>query len=130
MAILIAQLGTFAPSVCLNFFIFSVGGLTNGVRIDVFFMFHPHANRLFHIPTFLHSLALSPTHPKFPALPVLHAICAIGSLYTAAVTSPLPLDEIPAGTFTILAITASSAFHRRDLSGAHQIEGTETRFIR
>ncbi|TFK30536.1 hypothetical protein FA15DRAFT_662508 [Coprinopsis marcescibilis] len=65
--------------------------------VEVFFVFHPHAPRLFHVPTFMNSLALPPTHPKFPATPVLHAICAIGSLYTAAVTSPpLPnFDEVP-----------------------------------
>ncbi|KAH9486839.1 hypothetical protein JR316_0000904 [Psilocybe cubensis] len=64
--------------------------------IDVFFVFHPHAGRMFHPPTFMHSISLPPNHPKFPSLPVLHAICAIGSLYTAAVTSPpLPnFDEI------------------------------------
>ncbi|KAF9532023.1 hypothetical protein CPB83DRAFT_848212 [Crepidotus variabilis] len=56
--------------------------------VEVFFTFQPHANKLFHVPTFMHSLSLSPTHPKFPAIPVLHAICAMGSLYTAAVTSP------------------------------------------
>ncbi|KAF8898638.1 hypothetical protein BD779DRAFT_1607387 [Infundibulicybe gibba] len=56
--------------------------------VDIFFLFHPHAHRLFHSPSFLSSLALPPTHPKFPSTPVLHAICAIGSLYTAAVTSP------------------------------------------
>lgn len=65
--------------------------------VDVFFVFHPHANRLFHLPTFIHTLNLPPSHPKFPSPPVLHAICAIGSLYTAAVTSPpLPnFDEVP-----------------------------------
>jgi hypothetical protein len=36
----------------------------------------------------MNSLSFPPSHPKFPSLPVLHAICAIGSLYTAAVTSP------------------------------------------
>ncbi|KAF8168005.1 hypothetical protein B0H34DRAFT_683893 [Crassisporium funariophilum] len=56
--------------------------------VDVFFLFHPHAKRLFHAPTFINSLSLPPSHPKFPSTPVLHAICAIGSLYTAAVTSP------------------------------------------
>ncbi|PPQ70774.1 hypothetical protein CVT24_001061 [Panaeolus cyanescens] len=60
--------------------------------VDVFFLFHPHANKLFHMPTFMNSLVLPPSHPKFPALPVLHAICAVGSLYTAAVTSP-PLPD-------------------------------------
>ncbi|KAG2023382.1 hypothetical protein CC2G_001043 [Coprinopsis cinerea AmutBmut pab1-1] len=65
--------------------------------VEVFFLFHPHASRLFHVPSFMNSLALPPTHPKFPATPVLHSICAIGSLYTAAVTSPpLPnFDEVP-----------------------------------
>lgn len=44
------------------------------------------------------TLSLPPTHPKFPAAPVLHAICAMGSLYTAAVTSPpLPnFDQVDA----------------------------------
>ena len=64
-----------------------------GYRVDVFFTFHPHANRLFHASTFLNSVALPPTHPKFPPTPLLHAICAIGSLYTAAVTSP-PLPDL------------------------------------
>lgn len=65
--------------------------------VEVFFVFHPHASRLFHVGSFMNSLALSPVHPRFPASPVLHAICAIGSLYTAAVTSPpLPnFDEVP-----------------------------------
>ncbi|TFK77005.1 hypothetical protein BDN72DRAFT_754042 [Pluteus cervinus] len=56
--------------------------------VDVFFVFHPHANRLFHAPSFMTALSLPPSHPKFPPTPVLHAICAVGSLYTAAVTSP------------------------------------------
>jgi hypothetical protein len=38
------------------------------------------------------SLSLPPSHPKFPAVPVLHAICALGSFYTAAVSSP-PLPD-------------------------------------
>ncbi|KAJ7492527.1 hypothetical protein FB451DRAFT_1218642 [Mycena latifolia] len=56
--------------------------------VEVFFVFHPHANRVLHYPSFMVSLTLSPSHPKFPAAPILHAICALGSLYTAAVTSP------------------------------------------
>ncbi|KAJ6575219.1 hypothetical protein B0H19DRAFT_1127724 [Mycena capillaripes] len=69
--------------------------------VEVFFVFHPHANRVLHYPSFMATLMLSPSHPKFPATPILHAVCALGSLYTAAVTSPpLPnfsevaLDEI------------------------------------
>src|SRR5262245_23495163 len=57
-------------------------------RVEVFFIFHPHATRLFHAPNFMASLSLSPSHPKFPAIPVLHAICAMASSYTAAVSSP------------------------------------------
>ncbi|KAF9452679.1 hypothetical protein P691DRAFT_179047 [Macrolepiota fuliginosa MF-IS2] len=60
--------------------------------VDVFFTFHPHANRLFHAASFMNSLSYGPNHPKFPCTAVLHAICAIGSLYTAAVTSP-PLPD-------------------------------------
>ncbi|KAG6889195.1 hypothetical protein C0995_002910 [Termitomyces sp. Mi166 len=60
--------------------------------VEVFFRFHPHANRLFHAANFKSTLSLSPSHAKFPSPPVLHAICAIGSLYTAAVTSP-PLPD-------------------------------------
>ncbi|PFH54567.1 hypothetical protein AMATHDRAFT_78225 [Amanita thiersii Skay4041] len=69
--------------------------------VDVFFKFHHHAHRLFHRTTFLTTLSLPPNHPKFPSSTVLHAICAIGSMYTAAVTSPprptfeeFPPDEI------------------------------------
>ncbi|CAK5280565.1 unnamed protein product [Mycena citricolor] len=71
--------------------------------VDVFFVFHPHANRVIHYPSFMASLALSPNHPKFPVAPLLHAICALGSLYTAAVTSPpLPnfISESPDEIFT------------------------------
>lgn len=65
--------------------------------VEVFFVFHPHASRLFHVPTFMSTLSLPASHPKFPATPILHGICAVGSLYTAAVTSPpLPdFDEVP-----------------------------------
>jgi len=56
--------------------------------VELFFAFHPHASRLFHAPSFMASLLLPPTHPKFPIPPVLHAICAASTLYTAAVSSP------------------------------------------
>ena len=84
------------------FFFFGRPFVLTLTRVDVFFTFHPHAGRLFHTPSFMNSLSLPPTHPKFPSLPVLHAICAIGSLYTAAVTSPpLPnYDEVSPGLFT------------------------------
>ncbi|KZT75140.1 hypothetical protein DAEQUDRAFT_720354 [Daedalea quercina L-15889] len=56
--------------------------------VDAFFMYHPDATRMFHQPTFLSTLLLHPTHPRFPATCVLHAICGVGSMYTAAVPSP------------------------------------------
>jgi hypothetical protein len=73
--------------------------LTTAFRVDVFFKFHPHAHRLFHRQTFLTSLSLPPNHSKFPSAAVLHAISAIGSLYTAAVTSPPrpTFEEFPPG---------------------------------
>lgn len=61
--------------------------------IEVFFVFHPHANRVFHASSFLANLSLAPNHPRFPATCVLHAICAMASFYTAAVTSP-PLPDL------------------------------------
>ncbi|KAF9069143.1 Prephenate dehydratase-domain-containing protein [Rhodocollybia butyracea] len=60
--------------------------------VEAFFTFNPHASQLFHAPTFMTSLNLPSNHPKFPAVPVLHAICAIASSYTTAVTSPPPAD--------------------------------------
>ncbi|KAG6847422.1 hypothetical protein H0H93_008217 [Arthromyces matolae] len=60
--------------------------------VEVFFRFHPHANRIFHPASFKSTLSLPPSHVKFPSTPVLHAICAIGSFYTAVVTSP-PLPD-------------------------------------
>ncbi|KAF8560446.1 hypothetical protein OG21DRAFT_1401745, partial [Imleria badia] len=52
--------------------------------VDAFFAFHPHATRLFNMSNFLTSLSLPPDHPDFPSPTVLHAVCAVGSLYTVA----------------------------------------------
>lgn len=52
--------------------------------VDMFFLFHPHASRLFHRGTFIASLSHPPDHPDFPIAPVLHAICAVSAIYTAA----------------------------------------------
>lgn len=45
------------------------------------------------------TLSYPPAHIKFPHVGVLHAICAVGSFYTAAVEPPpLPnFAETPAG---------------------------------
>ncbi|KAG2118422.1 hypothetical protein DEU56DRAFT_837880 [Suillus clintonianus] len=51
--------------------------------VDMFFLFHPHASRLFHRGTFIASLSYPPDHPDFPIAPILHAICAVSAIYTA-----------------------------------------------
>jgi len=57
--------------------------------IEVFFTYQMHARRLFHVPTFMESLTLPPSHAKFPITPILHAICAISPMFTpAAIASP------------------------------------------
>ncbi|KAI9513029.1 hypothetical protein F5148DRAFT_462319 [Russula earlei] len=63
---------------------------------EAFFAFHPHAGRLFHVSTFVGSLNLPPSHPKFPSPCVLHAICAVGSLYTMAILPTPPIDKFMA----------------------------------
>ncbi|RDX50427.1 hypothetical protein OH76DRAFT_1402463 [Lentinus brumalis] len=59
--------------------------------VEAYFNFTPLAGRMFHAPTFLASLSLPPTHPKFPLPATLHAMCAMGSMYTAAITH-MPSD--------------------------------------
>ncbi|KAH9920606.1 uncharacterized protein B0H18DRAFT_1023541 [Fomitopsis serialis] len=68
--------------------------------VEAYFSFNADANRLLHRPTFMANLSLPPTHPRFPVAPLLHAICAVGSFYTAAVDpapkpmrSPFPMDD-------------------------------------
>ncbi|EKM56893.1 uncharacterized protein PHACADRAFT_254261 [Phanerochaete carnosa HHB-10118-sp] len=58
--------------------------------IHAFFAFWIHAGRLFHGPTFLSSLDFPPSDPRFPSPVVLHAICAVGSMYTADI-APTPI---------------------------------------
>ncbi|KAJ3015462.1 hypothetical protein NUW54_g1039 [Trametes sanguinea] len=63
--------------------------------VEAFFTFTPSATRMFHVPTFLASLTLPPTHPKFPLPAILHAMCALGSMYTASVDSTPSLPSLP-----------------------------------
>ncbi|KAJ8084117.1 hypothetical protein PM082_002884 [Marasmius tenuissimus] len=60
--------------------------------VELLFLYHPHTSQLLHKPTFMASLVLPPDHPKFPATPVLHAICALASAYTGIVTSAPAVD--------------------------------------
>ncbi|KAF9650040.1 hypothetical protein BDM02DRAFT_1526203 [Thelephora ganbajun] len=56
--------------------------------VEVFFACHPHANRLLHRSTFLFNLSLPQTHPSYPRAALLHAICAVASVFTPAVSNP------------------------------------------
>ncbi|KAH9944126.1 uncharacterized protein BXZ73DRAFT_39528 [Epithele typhae] len=49
--------------------------------VEAFFSFAPLSSKLFHRPSFMATLALPPTHPKFPLPAILHAMCALGSMY-------------------------------------------------
>jgi hypothetical protein len=53
--------------------------------ISKFFASVPLAFRIIHRPTFLASLSYDPSSPKFPALALLHSICAITSINSALV---------------------------------------------
>ena len=75
--------------------------LSSRGRVDAYFSFNADSSRLLHRPTFMADLALPPTHPRFPSTALLHAICAVGSFYTAAVDpaphptkSPFPLGRL------------------------------------
>ncbi|TBU45207.1 hypothetical protein BD309DRAFT_860573 [Dichomitus squalens] len=52
--------------------------------VEAFFTNTPLADRMFHSRTFLASLELPSTHSKFPLPAILHAMCALGSMYTAS----------------------------------------------
>lgn len=86
------------------------------LSVDVFFVYHPFAKHIFHEPSFLATMNLPPNHHSFPhisescntimtwkrwiaCLAILHAICAVGSLYTPQVAPPpMPnFNETPAG---------------------------------
>ena len=71
--------------------------------MHAYFAFHTHAGRLFHGPTFLAALELAPADPRFPFAAVLHAMCAVGSLYTAdipqAPIQPRARRRAPASAF-------------------------------
>ncbi|KAI0337608.1 hypothetical protein BDW22DRAFT_1363864 [Trametopsis cervina] len=68
--------------------------------VAAFFLFHTHAHRLFHAPTFIASLDLHPSDPGFPPVAVLHALCAVGSMFTAEI-SPTPVHTDSVFPYTI-----------------------------
>ncbi|KAI0375308.1 hypothetical protein BV20DRAFT_933614, partial [Pilatotrama ljubarskyi] len=89
--------------------------------VEAFFNFTPTACRLFHAPTFLASLSLPPTHPGFPSPAVLHAMCAMGSMYTAALR-PTPSPPFPAyyrGSYGLESYRSTGAlFSTHSLTGS------------
>ncbi|KAG9007841.1 hypothetical protein FRB93_007232 [Tulasnella sp. JGI-2019a] len=54
--------------------------------VETFFSCVPHAKRVIHQPTFKNQLLEHPSSPGFPAHALMHAICAIASLYTCCAT--------------------------------------------
>ncbi|KAI0673438.1 hypothetical protein C8Q78DRAFT_968112 [Trametes maxima] len=62
--------------------------------VEAFLTFTPGVSRMFHTSTFLASLSLPAAHPKFPPPAVLHAMCAMGSMYTAAVPTADPSSPL------------------------------------
>ncbi|KAG8846766.1 hypothetical protein FRB96_001791 [Tulasnella sp. 330] len=52
----------------------------------------PLANRVLHRPTFMASLAYPPSSHEFPHVNLLHAICALASIYTPIVTDVASVD--------------------------------------
>lgn len=61
--------------------------------IHAFFAHHIHATRLFHAPTFYASLDLHPSDSQFPCKAILHAICAVGSMYTSSLSPQVAITE-------------------------------------
>lgn len=51
--------------------------------IDTLFLCNPLFTRLVHRPSFMPNLLLNPNDPRFPSVAFLHAICALGSLYSS-----------------------------------------------
>ncbi|KAI0340132.1 hypothetical protein BDW22DRAFT_441359 [Trametopsis cervina] len=85
--------------------------------VEAFFAYHIHASRLFHAPTFMASLDLLPTDPRFPHVSVLHAMCAVGSLYTAAVPESQMFCDHDDTPYELQGGRWKKAHHRPDMLG-------------
>ncbi|KAG8905657.1 hypothetical protein FRB99_008498, partial [Tulasnella sp. 403] len=58
--------------------------------VDTFFACAPLAHWVLHRPTFMLHLLQGPSSPNFPHIALLHAICAMGSLYTPVIEDKPP----------------------------------------
>ena len=87
--------------------------------VDVFFSCLPHATRVVHKESFLQALSLPPTAGGFPETSILHAICAVASLFTSAVSAPpvASLSEHAPALVTAMFVThppkADDLFHEK-----------------
>ncbi|KAL7285130.1 hypothetical protein ACG7TL_000222 [Trametes sanguinea] len=98
--------------------------------VEAFFTFTPSATHMFHVPTFLASLTLPPTHPKFPMPAILHAMCALGSMYTASVDptpSPPALPSYCADGGPALLMKESGSFGDQQIRAAKEAMETAMR---
>lgn len=92
-------------------------------RIEAFFRYYPHADRLFHRSTFMYWLSLPPTHDNFPSAAVLHAICGLGIMYTRQLNpesvSPGTIDETCSARRRLVINSHLSLFLDDDASEKH-----------
>ncbi|KAG8882853.1 hypothetical protein FRB97_007677 [Tulasnella sp. 331] len=70
----------------------------------------PLATRVIHRPIFMASLALPPSSPRFPHASILHAICALASLYTPIVTD---IDNVNSDSGMSGVVVNAGVFQRR-----------------
>ncbi|KAG9002104.1 hypothetical protein FRB93_011877 [Tulasnella sp. JGI-2019a] len=71
---------------------------------DTVFNSVPLASRIIHRPTFMASLSLPPSSRDFPHVSLLHAVCALASVYTPIVTDVDAIDlEVGQGAAAVSA---------------------------
>lgn len=68
---------------------------------ETFFACVPHAHRVIHKASFMSSLLHPASSSKFPVTALLHAICAIASLYTPIVTDGSEINLMDIGPDTL-----------------------------
>ncbi|KAJ3524974.1 hypothetical protein NM688_g8472 [Phlebia brevispora] len=89
--------------------------------VQAFFAFHMYAGRLFHGPTFISSLNLHPSDQRFPSPCLLHAMCAVGSMYTADIP-PTPIHTSGIFPYEVFAGRWRKAQSRPDSFAEQQVK--------